>query len=275
LGFDVEFLRWMLSDGAGAAVLRSTPDVPGLCLQVEWIELKSCANRFDPCMYVGPEKNGGRLASWLDYPSFHAAADDGAINLRQDMRMLEDVIRQSVQGAAELVERGRLNPDGIDWLVVHYSSQVFREQAYEMACRSGFEIPLDRWFTNLSSKGNVGSASIFLALEELLYSGKLEPGQRVFCLVAESGRFLFGYMLLTVVEGGRKDRTVVRRAPLPRTEPPSLRTPGNPLAQMLVRQLAQVWFDFDDRLRQVPIVARLYEGCFTLEDYRALLFNLR
>src|SRR5947209_9743105 len=152
-------------------------------------------------MYVGPEKNGGRLASWLDYPSYHAAADDGAINLRQDMRMLEDVIRQSVQGAAELVERGRLNPGGIDWLVVHYSSHVFREQAYEMACRSGFEIPLDRWFTNLSSKGNVGSASIFLALEELLYSGKLEPGQRVFCLVPESGRFLFGYMLLTVVEG--------------------------------------------------------------------------
>ena len=45
------------------------------------------------------------MASWLDYPSYHAAADDGAINLRQDMRMLEDVIRQSVQGAAELVER--------------------------------------------------------------------------------------------------------------------------------------------------------------------------
>jgi 3-oxoacyl-[acyl-carrier-protein] synthase-3 len=275
LGFDVEFLRWMLSDGAGAAVLRSAPDAPGLCFEVEWIELKSCANRFGPCMYVGPEKNGGPLASWLDYPSYHAAADAGAINLRQDVRMLGEVVRQSVLGAVELVERGSLNPGGVDWLVVHYSSRAFGEQAYEMACQNGFELPRERWFTNLASKGNMGSASIFVLLEELLYSGKLEPGQRIFCLVPESGRFLFGYMLLTVVEGDRKDETTVRRAPMPRTEPPSLRVPGNPLAQMLVRQLAQVWFDFEERLRRVQIVARLYEGCFTIEDYRALLFNLR
>jgi 3-oxoacyl-[acyl-carrier-protein] synthase III len=275
LGFDVEFLRWMLSDGAGAAVLRSAPEIAGPCFEIEWIELKSCANRFAPCMYVGPEKNGGRLASWLDYPSFQAAADDGAINLRQDVRMLDDVIGQSVQGAVELVERGRLNPARVDWMVVHYSSQIFREKAYEMACRSGFEIPPERWFTNLATKGNVGSASIFVLLEELLYSGRLEPGQRIFCIVPESGRFLFGYMLLTVVEGSRKARRPVRPAPQPRTEPPLLRTPGDPLAQALVRQLAHIWFDFEDRLRQVPIVARMYDGSFTLEDYRALLFNLR
>ena len=78
----------MLSDGAGAAVLRSAPEGHGQCFEVEWIELKSCANALWPCMYVGPAKNGGRIASWLDYPSYHAAADDGAINLRQDMRML-------------------------------------------------------------------------------------------------------------------------------------------------------------------------------------------
>jgi 3-oxoacyl-[acyl-carrier-protein] synthase-3 len=277
LGFDVEFLRWMLSDGAGAAVLRSAPDVAGPCLEVEWIELKSCANRFAPCMYVGPEKNGGPLASWLDYPTFQAAADAGAINLRQDVRMLDDVIGQSVQGAVELVERGRLNPNSVDWMVVHYSSQVFREKAYDMACRSGFELPPERWFTNLATKGNVGSASIFVLLEELLYSGRLEPGQRIFCIVPESGRFLFGYMLLRVVEGSKKARLAVSKPAPPeaRTDPPLLRATGDPLAQSLVRQLAQVWFDFEDRLRQVPIVARMHDGTFTIEDYRALLFNLR
>jgi 3-oxoacyl-[acyl-carrier-protein] synthase-3 len=39
--------------------------------------------------------------------------------------------------------------------------------------------------------------------------------------------------------------------------------------------LAGVWFDFEDRLQRVPIVAKLYDGRFTMEDYRALLFNLR
>jgi 3-oxoacyl-[acyl-carrier-protein] synthase-3 len=189
--------------------------------------------------------------------------------------MLGDVVAQSVRGAVELVERGRLNPGRIDWLVVHYSSQVFIDDAYDTACRSGFAIPRERWFTNLRSTGNVGSASIFVLLEELLYSGRLEPGQKIFCIVPESGRFLFGYLLLTVVDGGQTRRRPVARASMPRTEPPSLRTSDDPLAKTLVRQLAEVWFDFEARLRQVPIVAKMYEESFTIEDYRALLFNLR
>src|SRR5262249_23471515 len=127
----------------------------------------------------------------------------------------------------------------------------------------------------LASKGNVGSASIFVLLEELLYSGRLEPGQKIFCLVPESGRFLFGYLLLTVADGCPKRRARTASAPMPATEPPSLRTSDDPLARRLVRQLAQVWFDFEARLRDVPIVARMYDGSFTIEDYRALLFNLR
>jgi 3-oxoacyl-[acyl-carrier-protein] synthase-3 len=36
-----------------------------------------------------------------------------------------------------------------------------------------------------------------------------------------------------------------------------------------------VWFEFEDRLQRVPIVKKLYDGRFTIEDYRAFLFNLR
>jgi 3-oxoacyl-[acyl-carrier-protein] synthase-3 len=99
LPFDTEFLRWMLSDGAGAAVLESSPRAAGPCFEIEWIELISFANKFESCTYVGPEKNGKRLQSWLDCPSYAAAADDGAINLRQDIRMLNDVVGHAVQGS--------------------------------------------------------------------------------------------------------------------------------------------------------------------------------
>jgi 3-oxoacyl-[acyl-carrier-protein] synthase-3 len=282
LGFDSEFLRWMLSDGAGAAVLRNSPAPEGLCFEIEWIELKSYANCFEPCMYVGPEKhaqpcnNGGRMASWLDYPSFQAAADDGAINLRQDVRMLGDVVRCAVHGLLDLAEKARLDPARIDWLVAHYSSHVFRAESHDLAAKAGFDIPCERWFTNLHSRGNVGSASVFLLLDDLVHAGKLEPGQSVLCLVPESGRFLFGYMLLKVVEAPKNRRTASETvASLPRTKPPELEAGSDPLAQSLVRQLALVWFDFEDRLRRVPIVAKLYEGRFTTDDYKALLFNLR
>jgi 3-oxoacyl-[acyl-carrier-protein] synthase-3 len=59
--------------------------------------------------------------------------------------------------------------------------------------------PPQRWFTNLKYKGNTGSASIFIMLEELFKSGKLKAGQRILCLVPESARFTFACMQLTVV----------------------------------------------------------------------------
>jgi 3-oxoacyl-[acyl-carrier-protein] synthase-3 len=279
LSFDAEFLRWMLSDGAGAAVVEPDPGSGRLAFRVEWIELRSYASRFEPCMYVGPAKNGSdRLASWLDYASYQQAADDGAINLRQDIRMLDDVVKCAVDGALAMVEEGRLNPHSIDWLVAHYSSNAFLQQSHELAVRGGIDVPYERWFSNLRTKGNVGSASIFLLLEELLNEERVSPGQTLFCVVPESGRFQFGYMLLTVVEGSRAPVSATTAAELaaPSAPPPELKvSTGDPLAQSLVRKLARVWFDFDARLQRVPIVERLNNGQFTLDDYKALLFNMR
>src|SRR5262249_3117377 len=249
-----------------------------LALQIEWIELKSYAPRFAPCMYVGPETNGSqRLPSWLDYESYQQAADCGAINLRQDIRMLDDVVQYAVDGGLGLVEDGRLNPRSIDWLVAHFSSHIFLEQSRELAVRGGIDVPAERWFSNLSTTGNIGSASIYILLEELFHGGQLQPDQHIFCVVPESAPFMFGYMLLKVV-GGRNAAPRPNSIPIAADEPapsPDITAPGDPLAQSLVRQLARVWFDFDARLKQVPIVARLNAGQLTLEDYKALLFNLR
>ena len=62
-----------------------------------------------------------------------------------------------------------------------------------------FAIPSERWFSNLSTKGNTGSASIYIMLEELMASGRAERGQRILCIVPESSRMLFGFIYLTVV----------------------------------------------------------------------------
>src|SRR5260370_7629925 len=117
------------------------------------------------------------------------------------MGMVGEVVAHAVHGLLKLEENGKVDPAKIDWLAVHYSSHLFREQSYELAAKAGFNFPRERWFTNLYTTGNVGSASIFLLLEELLTSGKLEPGQNVLCLVPESGRFFLGSMPLKVVEG--------------------------------------------------------------------------
>ncbi len=39
LAFEADFLRWMLSDGAGAVLVEPEPRPDTLCLKVEWIEI--------------------------------------------------------------------------------------------------------------------------------------------------------------------------------------------------------------------------------------------
>ena len=43
----------------------------------------------------------------------------------------------------------------------------------------------------------------------------------------------------------------------------------------LLRELAQVWLGFERQIRSVPVVRKLHRGEFTVEDYKALLRNLR
>jgi len=47
--------------------------------------------------------------------------------------------------------------------------------------------------------GNVGSASIYIMLDELLRSGRLKDGQHLLCWVPESGRFSSGFIYLTAI----------------------------------------------------------------------------
>ena len=60
-------------------------------------------------------------------------------------------------------------------------------------------IPEDHWFTTLPESGNVGAASIWIMLDGLVRSGRLRRGERILCIVPESGRAMVGFMMLEVV----------------------------------------------------------------------------
>jgi len=57
---------------------------------------------------------------------------------------------------------------------------------------------MEKWFLNLKDVGNVGSASIYLMVEEIMNSGKLKKGDKLLLSVPESGRFSYAYAYLTV-----------------------------------------------------------------------------
>ncbi|MBM4291113.1 MAG: 3-oxoacyl-ACP synthase [Deltaproteobacteria bacterium] len=196
---DAAFLRWMLSDGAGAALLSRAPSPRGLSLRLDWVRLRSFAHALPVCMYAGRSPRSGARASWLDYPTYAEAEADGAMLLRQDTRLLDHIVKLGVQEFLEMVSAGRIEPTKIDHFLCHYSSHYFRGPIVDLLTLSGAMVPEERWFTNLYSKGNTGCASILIMLDELMTSGRLAPGQRVVCAVPESGRFSVGLMHFTVV----------------------------------------------------------------------------
>src|SRR5581483_2182944 len=50
---EADYLRFTLSDGAGAVVMEPAPRSGGISLKVEFVDLVSLANSFDPCMWAG------------------------------------------------------------------------------------------------------------------------------------------------------------------------------------------------------------------------------
>jgi 3-oxoacyl-[acyl-carrier-protein] synthase-3 len=201
LSFEADFLRWMLSDGAGAAFLSDYPAADGLSLRVEWIDLLSFAHELKPCMYAGADKNeDGTLRGWREQKSLAEAINNGTFTVKQDVKLLnKEIIKTAVDRTLTLlINKYQLSADQIDWFLPHYSSDYFRQRLHDRMAAIGFPIPFERWHSNLSQKGNTGAASIYIILEELFHSGKLKKDQKLLCFIPESGRFSMCYMLLTV-----------------------------------------------------------------------------
>lgn len=202
IGFESDFLRWMISDAAGAAFLSPKVQPGQKALRVDWIEHISYASRLETCMYAGGLKNeDGSITSWRHLNSLQEALDKNHMALKQDAGLLnEEIVRVAVDWAlAAVIKKRGIKAAEVDWFLPHYSSEYFREKLYEAMAAIGFTIPYEQWFTNLTWKGNTGSASIFVILEELFHSDRLREGQKLLCFIPESGRFSIAYMMLTVV----------------------------------------------------------------------------
>jgi len=198
-GMDSHFLRWMLSDGAGAVVVEFQPHPAKPSLRVDWVRHVSLAHEHDVCMRAG--MTGAEPAvggTWQDVGIAEADAA-GMFLLRQDVSMLDDLADAGIEQFEELVDIGLVDVRHLDHVVCHYSTNMFRDVAFEALRRRIPTLDTDRWFSNLETRGNTGAASIFIALEEAWHAGRFAPGETVLLAVPESGRFSFAFAHLTVV----------------------------------------------------------------------------
>ena len=152
-------------------------------------------------MYAGCEKQeDGSVKGWKEY-SPQDWLNKSIFSVKQDVKLLnENIVEYTVaKTLITMLEKKMFKPEEIDWFLPHYSSNYFRDEVYTKMLKAGCNIPQDKWFTNLSSKGNTGSASIYIILEELFNSQKLKKADKLLCYIPESGRFSTAFMLLEVV----------------------------------------------------------------------------
>jgi 3-oxoacyl-[acyl-carrier-protein] synthase-3 len=200
IAFEKDFLRFMLSDGAGAFLLENKKRGE-ISLRVDWIESISYASENETCMYMGAEKKeDGELKSWKEFTE-QEWLDCSIFSIKQDIRLLDvKIIGFWIRHLKQAFEKHGVNPaTDADHFIAHFSSMFFHNKLRDAMQEAEIAVPYEKWFFNLPRVGNVGSASIYLALEELLYSGKLKKDEHIVLAIPESGRFSYATVMLTVV----------------------------------------------------------------------------
>lgn len=198
VAFKKDFLRWMLSDGAGAFLLENKPNGTN-SLKIEWMEAFSYAYELETCMYAGGDKLAdGSIKPWSNYKS-EEWLSESVFAIKQDVKLLDaHILQKGALSMKSALDKNNISANEVTYFLPHVSSYYFVKGLYNALKELNIEIPMERWFMNLKEVGNVGSASIYLMLEELMNSGKLKKGDKILLSVPESGRFSYSYAYLTV-----------------------------------------------------------------------------
>jgi 3-oxoacyl-[acyl-carrier-protein] synthase-3 len=268
---DTGFLRWTLSDGAGAVVVEPQPRPDGLSLRVDWMHLVSHAHEHPVCMSagLGQERAARAGGTWLDQG---AGEPSGIPVLRQEMAALPALLELGVAEFGALVKAGRIDPE-TEHILCHFSAEHFRGKLFGLLRAAGYAPDQERWFTNLHTAGNTGAASIYVMLDAV--RPRLRAGDRVLLVVPESGRFTLAFAHLTCVGPSGKPAGKAAAAELAASPlgPPA--SDDGPVIAAALSGLAEVWAELQRALSRVPVIRRVEDGTATLDDYRLLLLNLR
>ncbi len=284
LDFDAHFLRWMLSDGAGAMLFTRRP-TQALRLKLKWVHQQSFAGDYPVCMQLGLHTD--KKTSFLDYASTSEAEQAGAMAIRQDIRLLPHLFDVSIHEYVKLVKDGWVHSDEIDHFLCHYSSDRFIPVVEDLLSKAGLSIPRHKWFSNLSSRGNTGSASIYIMLAEFMQTHKhmLKAGEKIFCFIPESGQISAAYMLFEVADVNSDNQATSRvqterilTADRQHTQPitviePLTPAPHDPMTAAphlseVLKSLATIWHDYRSQVWRSPVIRCLTQGHFTVEHYR-------
>jgi 3-oxoacyl-[acyl-carrier-protein] synthase III len=161
----------LFGDGAGAVVLEAS-DTPGILSS----ELHADGRHVDILCVPGTVSGGQILGDPL-------LKMDGPAVFKLAVGVLEDVARS-------VLEKAGRTTDDVDWLIPHQANiRIMQGTAKRM------KVPMEKLIVTVHEHGNTSAASVPLALDESVRSGKIKRGDTVL-LEGVGGGFTWGAVLL-------------------------------------------------------------------------------
>ncbi len=164
----------IFGDGAGAAVVGPVPEGKGILAT----KIRS-DGRYEDQLYA--PGGGTKLGT------SHKTIDDGEHFFKMKGNELFKVaVRSMADISAEMVEKAGYTVDDIDIVIPHQANQRITD-----AVASRLGVPEEKVYSNIAEMGNTSSASIPIAMDECIQSGRIKEGSLVL-LTAFGGGVTWG-----------------------------------------------------------------------------------
>lgn len=152
----------IFGDGAGAAVLGPVPEGKGILAS----KIRS-DGRYEEQLFC---PGGGTKMG-----TTHETIDSGMHFFKmRGNELFKVAVRSMAEISAEMLDKCGLTIDDVDLVIPHQANQRITDAVAE---RLG--VPAEKVYSNIAYHGNTSSASIPIALDECLRSGKIKEGSTV------------------------------------------------------------------------------------------------
>lgn len=164
----------IFGDGAGAAVLGPVPEGKGI------LATKIMSDgRYEEQLYA---RGGGTKLGFT-----HDTIDNGDHYFKmKGNEIFKVAVRSMADISAEMLEKAGFTVDDVDIVIPHQANQRITD-----AVASRLNVPEEKVYSNIAEHGNTSSASIPIAMDECIESGRIKEGSLVL-LTAFGGGVTWG-----------------------------------------------------------------------------------
>jgi len=182
-------LRWFLSDGAAAVILRAVDKASNSIILTDTFN-NSVGINMKAGMWIPFGASDLSLPEIFKEGKHHFGQDYGMVNEKAPII--------GVEGFADLLKETNTKALDINHLIITLPSYSIEKTAQNLFLEK-LGIPDSVWFSNCENKGYVGGASLISSLDDLISNGMFKRGETTVCYAVESSKWMVGGFCLKSV----------------------------------------------------------------------------